>query len=130
MAYMMDTNICIYIIKNQPEKVARRFAQCQYGEVVMSSITFAELWHGVSASGEREGQNRQALMALVEDIPVLPFAEPQAEQYGIFRAITSNRRAVLDYLIAAHAKSESCVLVTNNERDFKMLPGLELENWV
>lgn len=127
---MLDTNICIYIIKNQPEKVARRFAQCQYGEVVMSSITFAELWHGVSASGEWEAQNRQALMALAEDIPVLPFAEQQAEQYGVYRSKTNNRKAVLDYLIAAHAKSESCILVTNNEKDFKMLPGLKVENWV
>lgn len=130
MRYMLDTNICIYIIKNQPESVALRFAQCRFGEVVMSSITYAELWHGVIASGERMAQSRAALLGLTEDIPVLPFDDQQGEKFGIYRSLTTNRKAVLDCMIAAHAFSESCTLVTNNEKDFQHLPGLQIENWV
>ncbi len=130
MRYMLDTNICIYIIKNQPQSVAQRFAECNYGEVVMSSVTFAELWHGVVASGERMAHNRQTLLALAEDIPVLPFGEVQAEQFGFYRVLTQNRKAVLDCMIAAHAHTEGCVLVTNNEQDFRHFTGLQIENWV
>lgn len=130
MPYMLDTNICIYIMKKRPASVARRFAQCQFGDVVMSSITFAELWHGVVVSGDRMEQNRKALMALTEDIPVLPFAELQAEQYGAYRALSTRKKGVLDIMIAAHAYTESCVLVTNNEKDFNYFPDLVVENWV
>lgn len=130
MRYMLDTNICIYIIKNQPPCVAQRFAEYHYGDVMMSAVTFAELWHGVVASGERMAQNRQALLALSEDIPVLPFGESQAEQFGVYRGLTTSRKAVLDCMIAAHAYTESCVLVTNNERDFQHFSDLSTENWV
>lgn len=130
MPYMLDTNICIYIMKKRPASVARRFAQCRFGDVVMSSITFAELWHGVVASGDRMEQNRKALTALTEDIPVLPFAESQAEQYGAYRALSTRQKGVLDIMVAAHAYTESCVLVTNNEKDFNYFPDLVVENWV
>ena len=66
---MLDTNMCIYLIKNQPPQVAARFAQCLVGEVVMSAITLAELEYGVACSGENAARNRAALTALLEDIP-------------------------------------------------------------
>lgn len=129
MRYMLDTNICIYLIKQFTPEVAERFAQCSYGDVVMSAVTYAELWHGVQASGDRKDQNRAALLSLVEDIPILPFTETQAMQFGDYRTL-SNRKAALDCMIAAHAFSENCVLVTNNEKDFVQFIDLEVENWV
>lgn len=129
MRYMLDTNICIYLIKNFPPEVAERFAQCNYGDVVISAVTYAELWHGVQASGERQAQNHAALLSLVEDIPVLPFAEAQAMQFGDYRLL-SHRKAALDCMIAAHAFSEDCILVTNNEKDFLQFTDLKIENWV
>lgn len=130
MRYMLDTNICIYLIKRQPTEVVERFSQYDVGDIVISSITWAELWHGVAVSAERAQQNARALRALREDIPIMPFGESQAEAYGPLRATGSRSKAALDHLIAAHALSESCILVTNNERDFRQYAGLKIENWV
>ena len=130
MRYMLDTNICIYLIKHFPPEVAQRFAQCAYGDVVMSAITYAELWYGVQASAERKLQNQAALLNLIEDIPVLAFAEAQAEQFGRYRSLIASRKAVLDCMIAAHAFTENCILVTNNEQDFVQFSYLIVENWV
>jgi tRNA(fMet)-specific endonuclease VapC len=80
--YLLDTNMCIYLMKHQPAEVATRFAQCYVGEVVMSAVTMAELEYGVSCSGEKEQQNRSALDRLLEDIPPEPF-----DQVATSRAI-------------------------------------------
>ncbi len=128
--YMLDTNMCIYLMKNQPEQVAKRFAQCYVGDVVMSAITYAELEYGVAvcANPERERRN---LAALIEDIPVAPFDVPAARAYGPIREATRERKKDhLDKLIAAHAVSLDVALVTNNERDFETYPGVKLENWL
>ena len=128
--YMLDTNMCIYLMKNQPEQVARRFAQCQVGDVVMSAITYAELQYGVAVSRDpaREGDN---LRELAEMIPVLPFDRAAGEAYGPVRMATRERKADhLDKLIAAHAIAADMVLVTNNVRDFAAYPGLAIENWL
>lgn len=128
--YMLDTNMCIYLMKHQPEQVARRFAQCYVGDVVMSAITYAELEYGVTAckNGARERKN---LAALIEDIPVAPFDVHAATAYGPIRAATRDRKKDhLDKLIAAHAVSLDVTLVTNNERDFVAYPGLKIENWI
>lgn len=128
--YMLDTNMCIYLMKNQPEAVSRRFAQCYVGDVVMSAITHAELEYGVavSAAPKRERAN---LAALIEDIPVAPFDGPAAVAYGpIRRATRDSKRDHLDKLIAAHAVSIGVALVTNNERDFAKYPGVVTENWL
>lgn len=128
--YMLDTNICIYLMKRQPEAVARRFAQCMVGDVVMSAITYAELCYGVSVSAE-PARKRHQLAALIEDIPVLPYDEAAASAYGPIRVATRERRAdQLDKLIASHATSLDVILVTNNERDFVAYPGLKIENWL
>jgi tRNA(fMet)-specific endonuclease VapC len=128
--YMLDTNMCIYLMKNQPEQVAERFAECFVGEVVMSAITFAELEFGVTVSANR-ARERRNLAALIEDIPVRPFDAAAASAYGPIREATRERKKdQLDKLIAAHALSLGVVLVTNNERDFAAYPGVKIENWL
>jgi tRNA(fMet)-specific endonuclease VapC len=82
---MLDTNICIYLMKSRPPEVAARFASCYVGEVVMSAVTYAELEYGVACSGERGAQNREALDALVLDIPVAPFDAAAGRAYGPVR---------------------------------------------
>jgi tRNA(fMet)-specific endonuclease VapC len=128
--YMLDTNMCIYLMKNQPEQVARRFAACYVGDVVMSAITFAELDYGVAASDAPE-RERDTLDALVTLIAVAPFDIAAARAYGLVRMATRERRKDhLDKLIASHAIALDTVLVTNNMRDFMAYPNLKIENWL
>ena len=128
--FMLDTNMCIYLMKNQPEQVARRFAQCYVGDVVMSAITYAELEYGVAVSANRAREKRN-LAALVEDIPVVPFDFAAAIAYGPIREATRERKKDhLDKLIAAHSVALEVSLVTNNERDFAHYPGVKVENWL
>lgn len=128
--FMLDTNMCIYLMKNQPEQVARRFAQCYVGDVVMSAITFAELQYGVTVS-DNSARERLNLAALVEDIKVVSFDAAAATAYGPIREETRERKKDhLDKLIAAHAVALDVTLVTNNERDFIAYPGLRVENWL
>jgi tRNA(fMet)-specific endonuclease VapC len=129
--YMLDTNICIYLMKRQPPAVAARFAACRQGDVVLSAITYAELEYGVVCSGDKAAANRAALEALVAVLPVAPFDAEAAGHYGDIRAATRERtRDALDKLIAAHARAAGCILITNNVRDFVGYPGLVVENWV
>ncbi len=132
---MLDTNICIYLMKHQPPEVAARFAQCFIGEVVISAITLAELEYGVACSGPSTAQNRAAMDALLEDIVVAPFEARAARAYGPIRTMNSasNRernKDALDKLIAAHAVALGVTLVTNNEANLRTYPGLTIENWV
>ncbi|OWV71195.1 twitching motility protein PilT [Rhizobium sp. R339] len=128
--YMLDTNMCIYLTKEQPPQVARRFAQCRAGDVVMSAVTFAELEYGVSASTNVE-KERANLEFLIEAIPVAPFDANAARAYGPVRFATRERKKDhLDKLIAAHALSIDAILVTNNVRDFSFYDGLPIENWL
>ncbi len=128
--YMLDTSMCIYLMKSQPEQVAQRFAECSVGDVVMSAITFAELEYGVAVSANRE-QERLSLASLVEDILVVPFDSAAGTAYGPIRVATStSKKGHLEKLIAAHAVSLDTVLVTNNLRDFAKYPGLKMENWL
>ncbi|MCJ7796167.1 MAG: type II toxin-antitoxin system VapC family toxin [Thermoleophilia bacterium] len=129
--YMLDTNICIYLMKHQPPEVAARFAGCYVGEVAISAITLAELEYGVTCSGGRRAQNREALDLLVQDIPAVSFDAAAASAYGPIRAAARDRnRDALDKLIAAHAVALDVVLVTNNEAGFRGYHGLRIENWV
>jgi tRNA(fMet)-specific endonuclease VapC len=135
MRYMLDTNICIYLIKNQPPQVLRRLEVLKQGDAVMSVVTYAELRAGLEIQGEtrssadQEGDKR-ALALLINRIPVLPFTESDAVSFGVLRAAVRDRnRDTMDRLIAAHAVSTGLVLVTNNEADFKDYPGLVVENW-
>ncbi|WP_016858196.1 type II toxin-antitoxin system VapC family toxin [Candidatus Williamhamiltonella defendens] len=128
--YMLDTNMCIYLIKNQPKQVARRFVNCFVGDVVMSAITFAELDYGVAVpkDPERELNNLNKLVKLIN---VMPFDANAARAYGAVRMATRERKKDhLDKLIASHAIALNIILVTNNERDFIAYPGLQIENWI
>jgi len=128
--YMLDTNMCIYLIKHQPESVARKFAQCRLGDVIMSAITFAELEYGVAVCAKPDHE-ANLLAALTRRIKVAPFDEQSAKAYGAVRLATREKKSDhLDKLIAAHAISLNVVLVTNNTHDFAAYPGLVLENWV
>jgi len=128
--YMLDTNMCIYLMKHQPPEVAQRFAECYVGDVVMSAITYAELAYGVTVSSAQK-RDRSSLAALVDDIPVMGFDAAAGAAYGPIRLATrDSKRDHLDNLIAAHAVSLGVTLVTNNERDFARYPGLVTENWL
>ena len=128
--YLLDTNMCIYLMKHHPEAVAQRFARCYVGDVVMSAITFAELQYGVEVSADPE-RERANLASLSEDIPVAPFDAAAAVAYGPIRLATrESRKDHLDKLIAAHAVALGVALVTNNEKDFAKYPGVRLENWL
>ncbi|WP_066740134.1 type II toxin-antitoxin system VapC family toxin [Cupriavidus sp. D384] len=127
--YMLDTNICIYLMKQQPPQVAERMANCFEGEVVLSAITLAELEYGVSVSSEPEAA-RRALDALVSRLPVMPYTASAAHAYGPIRAATRQRKAdALDKLIASHARSIGAIVVTSNVRDFEAYPGIQIEDW-
>ena len=129
--YMLDTNICIYLMKHQPPQVRARFAECYVGEVVISAITLAELEFGVACSGESQARHQALLGSLLEDIPVVPFEAQAARAYGPLRATHRDRtQDALDKLIASHALSIGATLVTNNEADFRGFAGLRVENWV
>jgi tRNA(fMet)-specific endonuclease VapC len=128
--YMLDTNICIYLMKNQPESIGKRFAQYYVGDIVISAITYAELEFGLEVCAD-PGRERASLQSLIELIEVKPFGLEAARNYGPARKATRERKADhLDKLIAAHAISLDATLVTNNERDFVGYPLLRIENWL
>lgn len=130
MRFMLDTNICIYLMRNSSRKLDARFASLHVGDAGVSSITLAELRVGVEKSLDR-GADDAALIALLEDLAVAPFDIEAAVSYGILRAAVPDRqRNALDRLIAAHAISLGATLVTDNEQDFTGYPGLAVENWV
>ena len=129
--YMLDTNICIYLMKHHPPQVRARFAECFVGDVVISAITLAELEFGVARSGDAQAHNQALLDSLLQDILVAPFEADAARAYGPLRAANRERnKNALDKLIASHAISLGVTLVTNNEADFLGLTGLTVENWV
>lgn len=128
--FMLDTNMCIYLMKNQPEEVARRFAECYVGDVVMSAITYAELEYGVAVSAEPQREQIN-LANLITDIHVAPFDGAAAVAYGPIRMATrESKKDHLDKLIAAHAVALKITLVTNNLKDFAKYPGVVTENWL
>ena len=130
MRYLLDTNICIYVINERPARVIARFRKHPIGNVGVSSITAAELAYGVAKSGSV--RNREALEAFLLPLEVTPFDAQSALAYGEVRADLERRGSPigpLDLLIAAHALSLGAVLVTNNLREFKRVGGLRCENW-
>lgn len=131
MAYMLDSNISIYLMKGSHPSIWTRLAQLSVGDAVMSIVSYAELRAGLEGLTDTRARNEQALNALATRIPVLDFGMAAAESYGVLRAAVRDRkRDALDRLIAAHAASLDLVLVTNNEADFRDYPGLKVENWV
>jgi tRNA(fMet)-specific endonuclease VapC len=130
MRYMLDTNICIYIIKRQPPQVLHRLATLAQGSAVMSVVSYAELRAGLEIQTANRSRDASVLALLISRIPVLSFTESGAESFGVLRAaLRDRRRDTMDQLIAAHAVSVGLTLVTNNEAEFKDYPGLRVENW-
>jgi len=129
---MLDTNICIYLIKHQPPEVRQRFEVCFIGDIVISAITLAELEYGIACSPpETQAINQLALEGLLEDLVVAPFDKLAARAYGPVRLANKvSQRDALDKLIASHAIAMNVTLVTNNEADFAHYQNLKIENWV
>ena len=131
MRYMLDTNICIYAIKHKPEKIFQKLQSLEMEDVCISSITYAELMHGVEKSSAVE-KNRLALSLLLANIEILDFDIAAANCYGKIRAGLEKKGTPigpLDMMIAGHAQSLGYIVVTNNVKEFSRVAGLEIENW-
>lgn len=129
--YLLDTNICIYIIKNKPKKVFEKFKKLDPSQLCISSITMAELEFGVFKSSFPQ-KNQIALTKFLSPITILPFDDNAAFAYGALRASLEQKGKVIgamDLLIAAHAISEGITLVTNNEKEFNRIKTLQIQNW-
>jgi tRNA(fMet)-specific endonuclease VapC len=132
MKFLLDTNICIYLIKEQPRQVLDQFVALSFGDVGVSSITVAELQYGAQKSQYRD-QNRQALEQFLVPLIIAEFDYSAAAAYGAIRVALERQGTpigALDTLIAAHALSLDVTLVTNNVREFSHIPDLKLTNWV
>jgi tRNA(fMet)-specific endonuclease VapC len=128
---MLDTNICIYLINERPKHVRVHFDAHMIGDIGVSTITAAELAYGVTKSGS--AKNRAALETFLLTLEVAAFDDRAIWRYGILRAELARSGTpigALDTLIAAHALTLGCTLVTNNTREFARVDGLALENWV
>jgi tRNA(fMet)-specific endonuclease VapC len=132
MKYMLDTNICIGLIRQKPEKLIRRLTRCEPGDVGVSSITVAELAHGANKSNQIE-QNLSALEQFLLPIEVADFDQPASAAHGMVRAFLEREGKMMgsmDMLIGAHALSLGVILVTNNTHDFQRLPKLKINDWM
>jgi tRNA(fMet)-specific endonuclease VapC len=130
--YMLDTNICIYIIKKKPAHVIERFRQTPISQVGISSITLSELEYGVAKSSKPD-QNQFALAQFLAPLEISSYGDEAAQQYGMLRALLEKQGipiGSLDMLIAAHVLSINCILVTNNEKEFNRVANLKIDNWV
>jgi len=131
MKYMLDTNICIYIIKKKPEKVICELQRHNPKDICISSVTYAELVHGVEKSQAVE-KNRLALTILLSNIAIMDFDVGAANCYGKIRADLEKKGTPigpLDMMIAGHAMSLGYTVVTNNTREFSRVDKLKIENW-
>lgn len=131
LKYLLDTNIVIYVIKKRPEQVRNVFNR-HHGRMAISSITLAELVHGAEKSSDA-ARNITVVEDFVSRLAVLPYDDKAAWQYGHIRAALEKSGqpiGINDLHIAAHARSNSITLITNNMCEFERVPGLLLENWV
>ncbi len=132
MKLMLDTNICIYIIKQQPAAVLKRFLEYQIGDIGISSITLSELRYGVAKSTHQE-KNAKALDEFITPLEVVSFDEESAHVYGDIRATLEKAGTPIgsmDMLIAAHAVSLGIPLITNNAREFVRIHPLNIMDWL
>lgn len=129
--YLLDTDTCIYLIKNKPPIVARKLAKLPLGHAGISVVTYGELWRGVQKSQQIE-RNAEALAALLTILPVQPLAIEVGLHYGDIRSALERTGKPIgnnDLWIAAHARAMGWTLVTNNEREFSRVSELRLQNW-
>ena len=132
MRYLIDTNICIYIMNKRPESVIRKFRQFEPGDIGISSISISELQYGVAKSSKPR-LNQLRLEEFIAPFEILSYDESASKAYGDIRcALEKSGMTIgsLDMLIAAQAVSQKFVLVTNNEREFSRIVQLKVENWV
>jgi tRNA(fMet)-specific endonuclease VapC len=130
--YLLDTNICIYVINNRPQNVVEKVKTFDSRDIKLSSVSVSELEYGVSKSKYRE-KNREALIHFLSGFEIIPFDEKDAEVYGLIRADLENRGEIIgpyDMQIAAQAMTRDLILVTNNVKEFERIQNLQLENWV
>jgi len=120
--YLLDSNICIYVLQGLSDPVRRRIEACEPGEIVTSAVAYAEVMRGVERRDAGAASNVEALFRIVD---VLPFDRRAAETY----VSIPFKRTSYDRLIAAHALSRGLTFVTNNEKDFGKVAGLKVENW-
>ena len=132
MKYMLDTNICIYIIKKKPIQVIQVLQKKKIGDICISTITLAELEYGVEKSLNKV-KNQLALTEFLAPIEIINFNDKAARHFGAIRAHLESIGKVIgpfDLQIAAHALSEDLILVTNNTKEFERVPNLKIENWL
>ena len=132
MKYLLDTNICIYVIRQKPAEVLARFRSFQAADLGVSAVTVSELYYGISKSTRPE-RNRESLTKFLFPLGVVDYGEEAAYFYGqIRRELELKGRIIgpMDLMIAAHALSLGLPVVTNNTREFTRVPGLAVENWV
>ncbi|NOH02775.1 MAG: type II toxin-antitoxin system VapC family toxin [Chloroflexi bacterium] len=132
MKYMLDTNICIGLIRQKPQKLIERLTQCEPGDVGVSSITIAELAHGAYKSNQIK-QNLSALEQFLLPIEIADFDQRASVAYGFVRSYLEKEGKIIgsmDLLIGAHALSLDVVLVTNNVIEFQRIPKLIIEDWM
>ncbi len=129
--YLFDTNLCVYIQRQRPPAVLERFRKLKPGEAVISVITWGELRYGAEKSRQRD-QVFALLEEFVAMVPVMPLPEAAGQAYGAIRAALEAKGEPIgnnDLWIAAHAKAAGLVVVSNNEREFKRVPGLQVRDW-
>ena len=132
MIYMLDTNVCIDVIRKRSSSLAERVRRHAVDDIAISAITLSELQHGVSESESPE-RNRVALLEFLVPFAVLPYEDTAARAYGEIRAYLEKQGTPIgpvDMLIAAHARSRGLILITNNEEEFRRVPMLAIENWI
>jgi tRNA(fMet)-specific endonuclease VapC len=132
MKVMLDTSICIDLIRDRPASLLERFSSHAVGDIGISVITLAELEYGVGRSS-RPAKNQDALAQCISPLDVAPFERPAATVYGRLRAALEKKGqsiGSLDLLIAAHAVSLGVRLITHNVREFRRVPGLRIEDWL
>lgn len=130
LRYMLDTDICIYAMKQRPESLARRLDDVA-DLLSISTISVGELLHGAEKSA-RVATNIQAVEAFIGRLDILPFDAKAAAHFGQVRAEFERAGQPIgayDVMISGHARSQGLILVTNNEREFARVPGLRVENW-
>ena len=131
MIYQLDTNICIYIINKKPPAVVKRIQSKQPEQIAISSITIAELEYGVVRSRYPD-RNRIALLEFLIPFMILDFDQMASVVYGWIRSFLESKGkpiGPMDLLLAAQAMSRNMILVTNNEKEFNRIDGLQTENW-
>jgi tRNA(fMet)-specific endonuclease VapC len=130
--YLLDTNICIYIIKKKPVDVLKTLKTKSKKNIYVSSITIAELEYGVAKSQFPE-KNKIALIEFLSIFNILPFNDIDAVEFGMIKTDLEKKGKIIgpmDLLIAGQAKSKKLILVTNNIKEFEIVEGLKIENWV